>query len=434
MQGIRCWSVAAMLVAALILPFAAAAAEEETFSVEELDQMLAPIALHPDALLSQMLMAATYPTDVAEAVKWSAAHPDQDGDAAVEAVEREAWDPSVKSLVAFPQLLAMMGDHADWVKDVGDAFLAEPEHVMDRIQFLRNKSKEAGYLESNEQQTVTFEDPPAPEESSAPATTPTRRWSTACGGGRCSGLGSGARWVGDSTRPSGAVSASGSASACRARSGGASAGTTAASTSTSIASTISTSTTASTPTTATRNGTTTQIEGVTPHTGTTEAANNSTRDAKTPTPVTATGRAGMGRGSATRRGRATVLGIARAMPSAVETLNATPRSRRFGIAGPTRRKDASSCVTTLRRATARRWRHAIRAAGRAGRRPVRAIAVGRARETAQAVAPVQAVPTAARRGPKRSSESATRRARARAAAAATVHSAGPAGLRGIASP
>ena len=169
MQGIRCRFVAAALVAALLPPLAAAAEDEKNFSVEQLDQMLAPIALHPDALLSQMLMAATYPTDVAEAVEWSAANPDQDGDAAVEAVEGEAWDPSVKSLVAFPQVLAMMGDHADWVKDVGDAFLAEPNRVMDRIQYLRNKANEAGYLENNEQQTVTFEDPPPPEESAEAA-------------------------------------------------------------------------------------------------------------------------------------------------------------------------------------------------------------------------------------------------------------------------
>ena len=146
------------------------AAQDEVFSVEELDQMLAPIALHPDALLSQMLMASTYPQDVAEAVKWSAAHPDHDGDAAVTAVEGEAWDPSVKSLVAFPQALAMMGEHSDWVQDVGDAFLAEPNRVMDRVQFLRNKAKEEGNLESNEQMTVKYEDPPPPEEPATETT------------------------------------------------------------------------------------------------------------------------------------------------------------------------------------------------------------------------------------------------------------------------
>jgi hypothetical protein len=181
MQRIRCRIMPAAILAVLLLPAAAAAEDaaegEPLFKTEELDQMLAPIALHPDALLSQMLMASTYPTDVAEAVEWSAAHPDVDGDEAVEMVEGQAWDPSVKSLVAFPQVLAMMGERPDWVKDVGDAFLAEPERVMDRIQYMRRKSKEAGYLESNEWQTVSEEDPatedaaPQPQTQTSPSTT-----------------------------------------------------------------------------------------------------------------------------------------------------------------------------------------------------------------------------------------------------------------------
>ena len=100
-------------------------AEEATFSEAELDQMMAPIALYPDALLAQILMAATYPADVAEAVKWSKDNPDQDGDAAVEAVQDKSWDPSVMSLVAFPQVMAMMGEQPDWVQNVGDVFLAD---------------------------------------------------------------------------------------------------------------------------------------------------------------------------------------------------------------------------------------------------------------------------------------------------------------------
>jgi hypothetical protein len=165
MQRIRCQVVGAIIVAALILPITVAA-QEDVFSVEELDQMLAPVALHPDALLSQMLMAATYPMDVAEAVRWSAANPGQEGDAAVAAVQDQPWDPSVMSLVAFPQVLAMMGEQADWVKDLGDAFLADPERLLERVQYLRQKADEAGYLESNEHQSVSFEDPPPPLETS----------------------------------------------------------------------------------------------------------------------------------------------------------------------------------------------------------------------------------------------------------------------------
>jgi hypothetical protein len=148
----------------------------QTFSQEQLDQMLAPIALYPDSLLSQVLMASTYPADVAEAVKWSKANPDQKGDAAVKAVQDKNWDPSVQSLTAFPQVLAMMGDKPDWVQTLGDAFLAQPDAVMDRVQFLRKKADAAGTLKSNEQQKVVTEQVPvtaaAPTAAQAPAPTP----------------------------------------------------------------------------------------------------------------------------------------------------------------------------------------------------------------------------------------------------------------------
>ena len=83
-------------------------------SKEQLEQLLAPIALYPDSLLSQVLMAATYPADVAEAAKWVKAHPDNKGDAGVKAVQDQPWDPSVQSLAAFPQILDMMGAQPDW--------------------------------------------------------------------------------------------------------------------------------------------------------------------------------------------------------------------------------------------------------------------------------------------------------------------------------
>jgi len=142
---------------------AAPATRKAVFTQEELDQMLAPLALYPDALLAQILMAATYPGDVADAVAWSKAHPDNSGDTAVQAVAEQPWDPSVQSLVAFPAALAVLGQDLAWVQRVGDAFLAEPDAVMDSVQRLRHKAKEAGHLESNEQQQVT-------EEPAAPAT------------------------------------------------------------------------------------------------------------------------------------------------------------------------------------------------------------------------------------------------------------------------
>ena len=147
-----------MLVLSLLPDLPVDAQEGKTFKEEELDQMLAPIALYPDALLSQVLMATTYPADVAEAANWSKSHPDQQGDEAVNAVENQPWDPSVKSLVAFPQILATMEQDLDWVQKVGDAFLAQPEDVMDSVQKLRSAAHEEGNLESNEQQKVVIEE------------------------------------------------------------------------------------------------------------------------------------------------------------------------------------------------------------------------------------------------------------------------------------
>ncbi len=157
------WSRWARLLAAL--PFALASAvwaqSDKPFGNEQLDQMLAPIALYPDSLLSQVLMASTYPAQVAEAVQWSKANPKQTGDGAVKAVESKNWDPAVASLVGFPQALAMMGEKPDWVQNLGDAFLAQPEDVMNSVQRLRAQAQKAGNLKTTEQQKVIVE--PAPQ-------------------------------------------------------------------------------------------------------------------------------------------------------------------------------------------------------------------------------------------------------------------------------
>ena len=147
----------------LCLSLGTAQAEDATFSEAELDQMMAPIALYPDALLAQILMASTYPADVAEAVKWSKDNPDKDGDAAVDAVQDKSWDPSVMSLVAFPQVLAMAGEQPEWVQNVGDAFLADSDTVMDTVQKLRKKAKDEGNLKTTEQQKVIVEEPSSSE-------------------------------------------------------------------------------------------------------------------------------------------------------------------------------------------------------------------------------------------------------------------------------
>ena len=132
------------------VPSAAAA-----YSAAQIDQWVAPVALYPDALLSQVLMAATYPANVVQAVQWSHDNPSLQGDAAIQAVANQPWDPSVKSLVAFPQLMALMGENPPWVEDLGNAFLAQPHDVMDAVQKLRALAQQTGALKSNQQQTVT---------------------------------------------------------------------------------------------------------------------------------------------------------------------------------------------------------------------------------------------------------------------------------------
>ncbi|MEO8005893.1 MAG: DUF3300 domain-containing protein, partial [Betaproteobacteria bacterium] len=121
----------------------------QEFSQQELDQMLAPIALYPDALLSQILMASTYPIEVVQAARWSKANPGIGGDQAVRTVEQQPWDPSVKSLVAFPNVLSMMDEKLDWMERLGDAFLSQEQAVMGTVQQLRQKAQAAGNLQSN---------------------------------------------------------------------------------------------------------------------------------------------------------------------------------------------------------------------------------------------------------------------------------------------
>jgi hypothetical protein len=133
------------------------AQDTKTFKPEELDQMLAPIALYPDPLLSQILMAAGYPLEVVEAARWSQANPALKGDAAVQAVKDKDWDTSVKSLVAFPDVLKHLNEHLDWTQKLGNAMIEQQADVADSIQRLRAKASAAGNLQSTPQQAVTTE-------------------------------------------------------------------------------------------------------------------------------------------------------------------------------------------------------------------------------------------------------------------------------------
>jgi len=134
---------------------------KQPFKPEELEQIVAPIALYPDSLLAQVFMASTYPLEIVQAARWSKEHPDVKGDAVSKAVEKETWDASVKSLVAFPDVLTMMNEKLDWTQKLGDAFLAQQKDVMDAVQRLRVKAKEAGNLKSGKEQTVKTEAAPA---------------------------------------------------------------------------------------------------------------------------------------------------------------------------------------------------------------------------------------------------------------------------------
>lgn len=134
-----------------------AQAPAPTFKPEEIEALVAPIALYPDDLLSQVLMASTYPLEVVQAARWVKANPNVKGDAAVKAVENETWDLSVKSLVAFPQALDPMNEKLDWTQKLGDAFLADQKAVFDAVQRLRLKAQQSGNLKSNEQQKIVVE-------------------------------------------------------------------------------------------------------------------------------------------------------------------------------------------------------------------------------------------------------------------------------------
>jgi hypothetical protein len=123
----------------------------------QLDQMLAPIALYPDQLLVELLMAATFPQQVVYAGKWlqDGGNAALKGDDLVTALQPLPWDPSVKSLVAFPAIIAMMNDHLDWTEALGTAFANQQVQTMARVQFLRDRAKTAGHLASTPQLAVT---------------------------------------------------------------------------------------------------------------------------------------------------------------------------------------------------------------------------------------------------------------------------------------
>jgi hypothetical protein len=133
----------------------ASAPSQQLLTAGQLDALVAPIALYPDALLSEILMAATYPLEVVEADRWASANKTLQGDALKAAIDKQNWDDSVKSLAATPDVLDMMSNKLDWTQQLGDAVLAQQPDVMDAIQRLRVKAQANNKLQSTSQQTVT---------------------------------------------------------------------------------------------------------------------------------------------------------------------------------------------------------------------------------------------------------------------------------------
>jgi hypothetical protein len=150
------------------------------FSAEQLEQLVAPIALYPDSLLTQMLMAATYPLEVVQADRFMRENADLTGDALDAALKEQDWDASVKGLCTLPDVLQQMSDNLDWAQDLGDAFLGQEEELLDTVQSMRGKANDAGNLQTTEQQVVTVQqdriiviESPQPEIIYVPTYSPT---------------------------------------------------------------------------------------------------------------------------------------------------------------------------------------------------------------------------------------------------------------------
>ena len=135
----------------------AAPEEDIRFKKEEISQMVASIALYPDSLIAQILMASTYPLEIVEAERWLRDNNALKGNALDEALKSKSWDPSVKSLCHFQDVLFAMSDKLDQTRKLGDAFLVQEDDVMATIQDLRRKAEEQGNLKSTKEQKVIVE-------------------------------------------------------------------------------------------------------------------------------------------------------------------------------------------------------------------------------------------------------------------------------------
>src|SRR5713226_4814496 len=147
-------------------------------SLKELQQLVAPIALYPDALVAQILAASTYPTEIVEADRWIQSHSDLKGEELAKEVDKQPWDPSVKAVTQFPTVLENMDKNLSWTSSLGDAYANQQEAVTDAVQAMRQQARKAGHLNSNEQEKVTAQgntiiiEPANPEVVYVPAYDP----------------------------------------------------------------------------------------------------------------------------------------------------------------------------------------------------------------------------------------------------------------------
>src|SRR5262245_56355937 len=136
-------------------PAPASSSSDQLLKPEQLDALVSPIALYPDTLLAEVLMASTYPLEVVQAARWADANKNLKGDALKAEVDKQGWDESVKSLTATPSVLSMMSSQLDWTQKLGDAVLAQQADVMDALQRMRAKADANDKLKSTKEQTVS---------------------------------------------------------------------------------------------------------------------------------------------------------------------------------------------------------------------------------------------------------------------------------------
>jgi hypothetical protein len=145
-------------LAGVLLLFSSLACAENTFSDEKLQQLLAPIALYPDTVLTHVLIATTYPLEIVQADRWAKQHQGLTGEEAINRADNEPWDPSVKALLAFPDLLDRLSEDLLWSQELGEAFLADEERTLEAVQVLRQQAWDNGSLQEMEHQTVVREE------------------------------------------------------------------------------------------------------------------------------------------------------------------------------------------------------------------------------------------------------------------------------------